>query len=43
VLVEAKTMPSAADPELRSRAAELIAARERARAVDRWVRWHEHL
>jgi hypothetical protein len=41
VLVEAKTMPSAADPELRERAAELIAARERARAVDRWVRWHE--
>ena len=43
VLVEGKTMPSAADPELRNRAAELIAARERAGAVDRWVRWHEHL
>jgi hypothetical protein len=43
VHVEAKTMPSAADPELRERAAELIAARERARAVDRWVRWHERL
>jgi hypothetical protein len=41
VLVEAKTMPSSADPELRERAAELIAARERARAVDRWIRWHE--
>jgi hypothetical protein len=41
VLVEAKTMPSAADPELRDRAADLIAARERARAVDRWIRWHE--
>jgi hypothetical protein len=43
VLVEAKTMPSAADPELRNRAAELIAARERARVVDRWIRWHERL
>jgi hypothetical protein len=43
VLVEAKTMPSAADPELRNRAAELIAVRERARAVDRWVHWHERL
>jgi hypothetical protein len=41
VLVEAKTMPSVADPELRDRAVELIAARERARAVDRWIRWHE--
>jgi hypothetical protein len=41
VIVEAKTMPSAADPELRNRAAELLAARERARAVDRWIRWHE--
>jgi hypothetical protein len=43
VLVEAKTTPSAADLDLRNRAAELIAARERARAVDRWVRWHERL
>jgi hypothetical protein len=41
VLIEAKTMPSAAAPELRDRATELIAARERARAVDRWIRWHE--
>jgi hypothetical protein len=40
-LVEAKTMPSPSAPELRERAAELIAARERARAVDRWIRWHE--
>lgn len=42
-LVEAKTTPSAADPALRERAAELIAARERARFVDEWVRWHERL
>jgi hypothetical protein len=41
VRVDAKTMPAAADPELRARAAELMAARERARAVDRWIRWHE--
>lgn len=43
VRVEAKTTPSAADPELRTRAAQLIAAREHARAVDYWVRWHERL
>lgn len=43
VRVEAKTTPSAADPELRNRAAQLIAAREQARAVNRWIRWHERL
>jgi hypothetical protein len=42
-LLEAKTTPSAADPALRERAVELIAARARARAVDNWVHWHERL
>jgi len=39
----AKTTPSAADPALRERAVELIAARARARALDNWVHWHERL
>jgi len=43
VLLEAKTTPSTAEPEIRERAVGLIAARERARAVDDWVRWHERL
>lgn len=43
VLVEAKTTPSPADPELRGRARELIGARERARLLDDRVRWHERL
>jgi hypothetical protein len=43
VLVEAKTIPSVADPALRERAATLIAARERARASDVWVRWFERI
>lgn len=42
-LLEAKTAPSAADPALRERAVELIAARARARALDTWVHWHERL
>jgi hypothetical protein len=42
-LLEAKTTPSAADPALRERAVELIAARARARALDNWVHWHERL
>jgi hypothetical protein len=42
-LLEAKTTPSAADPALRERAVELIAARARARALDTWVHWHERL
>jgi hypothetical protein len=41
--LEAKTTPSAADPALRERAVELIAARARARALDNWVHWHERL
>jgi hypothetical protein len=39
----AKTTPSAADPALRERAVELIAARARARALENWVHWHERL
>lgn len=42
-LVEAKTPPSSADPELRARAAAIVAARALAHAVDEHVRWHERL
>lgn len=42
-LIEAKTPPSSADPELRARAAAIVAARAVARAVDEHVRWHERL